>query len=97
MRKSGQISSYVKRYPNENSDATALPRFKEELKNKNIIPSDYLLERLIYNERNLGNYNEIVDMRYDKQLKAAINYLENGKEPPQDKEEPRENWYNESE
>ena len=97
LRKSGQISSYVKRYPNENSDATALPRFKEELKNKNIIPSDYLLERLIYNERNLGNYNEIVDMRYDKQLKAAINYLENGKEPPQDKEEPRENWYNESE
>lgn len=97
LRKSGEISSYVKRYPNESSDASALPRFKEELRNKNIIPSDYLLERLIYNERNLGNYNEIVDMRYDKQLKAAINYLETGREPPQDKEEPRENWSNESE
>ena len=45
----------------------------------------------------LDNYKEIYDLRYDKQLKAAIEYLEVGKEPPQDKEEPRENWSNEKE
>ena len=97
LRKGGQISAYAKKYPNESSDATALPAFKEELKKQNIMASDYLLERLIYNERNLDNYKEIYDLRYDKQLKAAIEYLETGKEPPQDKEEPRENWSNEKE
>ena len=74
-----------------------MPAFKQELLKQNIVPSDYLLERLIYNERNLDNYKEIYDLKYDKQLKAAIEYLETGKEPPQDKEEPRENWSNEKE
>ena len=56
-----------------------------------------MLGRLIYNERNLDNYKEIYDLRYDKKLKAAIDYLNTGKEPIQDKEEPRENWSNELE
>lgn len=97
LRKGGQIAEYVKKYPKEEADKNALPQFKEELKNQNIIASDYLLERLIYNERNLGNYNEIIDLKYDKQLKSAIDYLNTGKQPPQDKEEPRENWSNEKE
>ena len=97
LRKGRQISDYVKKYPNESFDNQALNLFKEELRTQNINPSDYLLGRLIYNERNLDNYKEIYDLRYDKQLKAAIDYLNTGKEPIQDKEEPRENWSNELE
>lgn len=92
LRKGGQIANYVKKFPNESSDALELPKLKAELNKNNIPVSDYLLERLVYNERNLGNYKEIVDMRYDKQLLSAIDYLEKGKKPIQDKEEPREHW-----
>ncbi len=93
IRKDGLVTSYVKKYPNESDDASALATFKQELKDKNIIISDDILERFIYNERRFTkNYNEIIDLKYDKQLKAAIDYLETGKEPVQDKEEPREDW-----
>lgn len=90
IRKGDYIERYVKKYPNESSDAQNISSLKQELLAKNIKPTDYLLERLLYNERNKGNYKEIVDLKYDKQLKAAIDYLMKGTTPKQDVEPKRD-------
>ncbi len=78
LRSDGLLANYVKKYPNESSDATQIEPFIGELEASNIKIGADLLERLVYAERNKSNYKEIVNLRYDKQLKAAIEYLENG-------------------
>lgn len=93
LRRNNKIAEYVKKYPNESSDTTQIKVFKNELMNNDIIASEYLLVRLIHNERSSRNYKEIVDIKYDKQLRASIDYLKNGVEPMQDEEEPRENEF----
>ncbi len=79
LRTDSLLAGYVKKYPNESSDKTQIPMFAKELESSNIKISTELLERLIYAERNKSNYKEIVNLRYDKQLNAAIEYLETGK------------------
>ncbi len=94
LRKGTQLAKYAEKFPNEASDKAEISKFRKSLiDNDNIIATEELLERLIYNERNKDNYKELVNMRYDKQLLSAIEYLDTGKEPKQDVEEPRESFF----
>ncbi len=78
LRTEGRLTDYIKKYPNESSDNTQIAVFAKELESDNINIDTDLLERIVYAERNKSNYKEIVNLKYDKQLKAAIEYLENG-------------------
>jgi len=94
LRKGTQLAEHVKKFPNESSDKTEISKLRQSLiDNDNIIANEKLLERLLYNERNKSNYKELVDMRYDKQLLSAIEYLDTGKEPVQDVEEERDSFF----
>ncbi len=79
IRNGGYLADYVKKYSNESIDSTQISVFARELKSNEDIEIDIdLLERIVYAERNKSNYKEIVNLKYDKQLKAAIEYLESG-------------------
>lgn len=66
------VHDFVKEHPEE--DEKGFELFYDKVKAKGINIRKDLLERLVYNERR-DSFKEIVDLRYDEQLKRAIDIL----------------------
>ena len=79
IREGTYLTDYIKKYPNENADTKQIAILAQELEEYDIKIDTYILERLVYVERHKSDYKEIVNLKYDKQLKAAIEYMNTGK------------------
>lgn len=75
LRDGEYIKEYIEKHPKGEEDARAFANLLSLLEAKNINVREELLRRLVYNERRKDNYKEIVDMKYDTQLKYAIDML----------------------
>lgn len=79
IREGKYVADYIAKNPNESADKKEISNLAKTLETNGIKISPELLEKYVYIERHKSDYKEVVDMKYDKQLRAAIEYMNTGK------------------